>query len=438
MKGSILILLLVLFASYAVHFLYTGLPVITGFVSKVVCSGHYISHREVQDCFYDTINPFAKLVTLEDLKETKSIRACIDIYGIKFSCQESYYTQGIGCTRGSRPHFDTKLVEKLKKQRKEGHWPHGDIPHASHLNENLQSYLKSIIDANVYGNSTRQIVVVHKGVIVGEAYDSKFPPHMPLLGWSMTKSITNGLVGVMVQKGLINLDDKVYPHRDSKITVDNLLRMNSGVKFEEVYTRASDVTRMLYTVDGMVEYFDTLPFEKEPGEHWVYSSGTTNKLSHLIKEKVGGTLNDYYQFVRNEFFDKIGMTSAIIEPDGMGTFVGSSYMFATARDWARFGLLLVNNGIWGEERILPENWVNYSSTITNHSDGQYGAHFYLKISDTFPDGTFFCLGYSGQIMVISPAHELVIMKLSCKDPADRSDVYQNHLYSSIKSILKLK
>lgn len=139
MKG-ILVFLFILALSYAAHFLYTGLPIITGFLSKVVCSGHYISHRPIEDCFYDAINPFAKLVTIEgfifrhvslkeknnisamffnvvDMKRSESIRACIDILGFKLACQESFYTKGIGCTRGSRPQFDTNLVEKLKKER---------------------------------------------------------------------------------------------------------------------------------------------------------------------------------------------------------------------------------------------------------------------------------------------------------------------------------
>ena len=119
--------------------------------------------------------------------------------------------------------------------------------------------------------------------------------------------------------------------------------------------------------------------ETEPDTKWYYSSGTANIVARIVRQTVENEYEYYYQFIYEKLFDKIGMYSAILEPDSSGTFVGSSYAHATPRDWARFGQLYLQDGVWEGERILPEGWVTYTTTPTPGAPkGEYGAHFWLN------------------------------------------------------------
>ena len=277
--------------------------------------------------------------------------------------------------------------------------------------------------------NTLAVVVVYRGQLIAERYAPGIDESMPLLGWSMSKSLTNALVGVLVQAGKLDLYAPApvpeWQHADDArkdITLDQLLRMSSGLAFSEDYVPGSDASNMLFNKYSAATFAASKPLAFEPDEHWEYSSGTTNIISRIIKEAVGGTLADNYRFAREELFDRIGMHSATLEPDASGSFVGSSYSYATARDWARFGLLFMNDGVWQGDRILPEDWVAYSKTPTPKApQGQYGAQFWLNAGSrddhsdrVFPDlpaDAFWASGFSGQSVFIIPSRELVVVRL---------------------------
>jgi hypothetical protein len=152
---------------------------------------------------------------------------------------------------------------------------------------------------------------------------------------------------------------------------------------------------------------------------WSYSSGTTNILQEIIRRQFA-SLAEYRAFPHQRLFQKIGMNSAVLEPDASGTYVGSSFMYATARDWAKFGQLYLQDGVWQGERLLPEGWVKYSSTETPHSGGLYAAQFWIDHADkTFPQDAFMALGFEGQSVTIIPSKQLVIVRLGCT-PDERS------------------
>jgi CubicO group peptidase (beta-lactamase class C family) len=191
------------------------------------------------------------------------------------------------------------------------------------------------------------------------------------------------------------------------------MRMNSGLEWNEDYGNNSDVNNMLHKVGDMAKFTYQKPMVEPIDSVWLYSSGTTNIVSHLIRK----TFNDdaaYYAFPRKALFNKIGMRSAVFEVDASGTFVGSSYLYATMRDYARFGLLYLNNGNWLGEQLLPEGWVDYTTTAANGSDGQYGAFFWLNQANTeYPDvpaDMYCCRGHDGQYIYIIPSKELVVVR----------------------------
>jgi CubicO group peptidase (beta-lactamase class C family) len=242
----------------------------------------------------------------------------------------------------------------------------------------------------------------------------------------MTKSLTNAIIGNMSLKGKIKIDQKapIFEWRQDNrknIKIDDLMRMSSGLSWKENYSGPSDATNMLFIVKHVSLFAAESKLRYEPGSKFYYSSGTTNIISRLIRQ----TYNDdyYYRFPYEEIFHKIGMYSLVMELDAGGTFVGSSYAYATARDWARFGLLYLHDGVWNGERLLPAGWVDYSTTRTKGAPrGEYGAQFWLnagpegdpskRLYPDAPTDLYWADGFEGQNVFIIPSKELVIVKLS--------------------------
>jgi CubicO group peptidase (beta-lactamase class C family) len=274
---------------------------------------------------------------------------------------------------------------------------------------------------------TRAIVVVRDGRIIAERYASGFTERTPFSGWSMTKSVLSALVGVLVGQGRLSLQEKsLLPQWHgtdprAEISLEDLLRMRSGLKFSEDYSDlSSDVIEMLFNRSDAAAYAASQPLSFPPGKTWSYSSGTTNILSAIVRRVVGGA--EYVDWPRRVLFDPIGMSSAILEPDASGTFVGSSFMLATARDWARFGQLYLQDGFWEGRRLLPDNWVRFCTSPTPESpDGNYGAHWWLGLQPELGGGTraatripadaFFAVGHEGQTLTVIPSLRLVVVRL---------------------------
>jgi CubicO group peptidase (beta-lactamase class C family) len=233
------------------------------------------------------------------------------------------------------------------------------------------------------------------------------------------------LIGIAVKKKLLDIDqpaplEQLRNATDDRrlITTRNLLQQTSGIEFREIYSRPSEVTRMLFKTGNMGAYAASLSSEVAPGAKQYYSSGNTNMLMSILRNVTPpGT---YHGFPYTELFQKIGMRSAIIETDAAGNFVGSSYMYATARDWARFGLLYLQNGNWNGEQLLPEDWVSNSvKPAMKDSPIQYGYQWWLNTTNekgirkypTLPDDMYYADGYESQFVFVIPSKDLVIVRL---------------------------
>jgi CubicO group peptidase (beta-lactamase class C family) len=279
----------------------------------------------------------------------------------------------------------------------------------------------------------RAIVVVDHGRIAAERYASGFSPTTPLLGWSMTKSVVAGLVGVLVKEGRLALDQPAgWPAADSgreRIRIADLLAMSSGLRFNEAYGAVSDVTRMLYLQPDMAGFARAQPPEHPAGEFWSYSSGTANILSRLVQD-AAGRLGAAYP--TEKLFKPLGVTSATMETDEDGTLVGSSYMYAAARDWARYGLFLLQDGVWQGQELLPRGYVTMMAAPVAASRGQYGHGLvWLWGSDAvmpgknpdaafgIPADTYWMEGHDGQSTAIIPSRQLVIVRLGLTPARDR-------------------
>jgi CubicO group peptidase (beta-lactamase class C family) len=209
------------------------------------------------------------------------------------------------------------------------------------------------------------------------------------------------------------------------ITLEHLLRMVDGLAFVEEYREGehSDVIEMIYGAgkDDVASYAESRPLAHPPGTWWNYSSGTSNVVSAILGRTLGGhaAVDD---FLRARLFDPIGMKSATPRFDAAGTFVASSFVFATARDFARFGLLYLRDGVWEGERLLPAGWVDHARTPTPASFGQYGAHWWLA---TDGSGIFHCSGFRGQYIAVDPTRDLVLVRSGASTPEQRAEVLRS-------------
>ncbi len=425
--------------SYFGYTLWRVLSIGTAYQAKQFCSGVFVSGRTPESIFNQDI--LAEIEGLSVLEQSivKSIQVSIDrpqqsvtasIFGLVKHF--AIFRSGLGCTLV----IDTSTTElrsqvksmRLAPQKLDEQWLLGKTyQEPPKVN---QKQLKVALDWVFQPQQhTRAVVVVYKGQIVGERYAPGFSSRMPLPGWSMTKSVTNALVGILIKEGKLSLLDKnLMPQwnnggdRRSQITLDGMLRMSSGLKFNESEGNPlGDLIQMLFGRANAAVYAANQPLAAAPDTKWQYSSGTTNIISGVIRNAIGSD-NDYLVFPRRALFDRLGMKSAVIEPDASGILVGSSFMYATARDWARFGLLYLQDGVWEGQRILPEGWVKYSRTPTEVAPKKnYGAHFWLMNIGTQskPSQILTAQGFQDQYIAIIPSHQLVIVHLGKSENATR-------------------
>ena len=277
-------------------------------------------------------------------------------------------------------------------------------------------------------DTTLAVVVQHRGEVVAEAYADGVTAGTTLISWSMAKSITHALVGMAQMDGLLDVRATTgiaqWQNDDRKnITLQHLLEMRSGLAWIEDYVEGneSDVIEMLFGAgkDDHAAYAINQQLSSTPGSEWYYSSGTTNIVSRLLGDALG---DKTHAFIQTRLFDAIGMSSATAQFDAAGTFVGSSYVYATARDFAKFGEFYLRDGIWGNKRVLPSGWVDHAraQTVIDDETGQgYGAHWWTQPAEP---GSLVASGYEGQQILVLPERDLVIVRLGKTVAEKRSKV----------------
>ncbi len=438
------IILLVLLGGigYAAFYLIKRAPIFTGFAAKNVASDMFVAGRTLQSVKDVDINFFPVNLTSIDVDTVNKI---VKTSFLGFGKQVAVYREGLGCTLLADADLEkvkaqqTK-VEILPKNPGELFWPWGDKLRDTVKSKIKMDKLKKAIDAALQEGHTRAILVAYDTLVYFEKYNNGFNENTRILGWSMSKSITNAMIGILVKQGKLNIDAPApiaeWSTDDRKnITLNNLMQMSSGLGWVEDYGEISDATKMLYMSSDVAKYAINSKITTKPDQTYYYSSGSSNILSEIIKR----TINDqqtYLDFPRTALFNKIGMRSAIMETDAAGTFIGSSYTYATPRDWARFGLFYLNNGYWQGEQILPEGWVDYTRKAAKASGGDYGAQFWLNHSKrelpNCPEDVYFADGYKGQRIYIIPSKKLVIVRMG-QSKAGEFD-YDKFVKSILESI----
>jgi CubicO group peptidase (beta-lactamase class C family) len=421
MYGLLMIVIIVIVAGGV--YINSLLPIITGYAAKNLCSAVFVQQRDQEEVESTDLNfSFISLTRNSVDRENQSVTSRFlwgksqALFRDRFGATlvrgvDINELKGITFPAGVEPGYSGDTIA----------WPMGDIvtdtvPGIDRAG--LASVTENLISGNEYGGNAFAFIVMSGGVPVAEAYKPQFTAETPFLSWSMAKSITNALVGVMtMERGLDIESHSLLPQwkgdSRSAITINNLLQMQSGLGWNEDYGNRSDVTVMLHCEEDFARYACSKELVYEPGTHWYYSSGTTNIVSWLLREEFQDD-NKYYAFPHTDLFYRIGITDAVFEPDASGTLVGSSYLYMTARDYARFALLYLQDGLFCGERILPEGWVEYSLTSAEASGGEYGAFLWLNRGDKVPSAPadmFMCIGHDGQRIFMIPSLDLAVVVL---------------------------
>ena len=441
---SIVLILVILYFGFTT---YPKLDLISGFSAKSIASGHFIDNRS-KDLIEKTDNDIDMINLAANTINEAGKFATSNVYGLKE--RKAIYREGLGAVLINDDFDITKpyLLPKRTKLVNNLPFPYGnnepkDTAFATVDYSKLQKAVENAFDkTGGKTKRTRAVVVLYKDKLIAEKYDIGFNKNSKILGWSMTKSITSSAFGVLAKQGKIDIYKPApiaeWQKDDRKIiTINDLLHMNSGLEWEENYSTICDATKMLFQAEDMGKVQMDKPAHFKPNTHWSYSSGTTNLLSRILKNQFK-TQQEYLDFWYSAVIDKIGMNSMIVEQDMSGTFVGSSYAWATPRDWSKFGLLYLRKGNWNGEQILDESWVKYTSTPTNTSEGRYGAQFWLNAGGKFPDvprDMFYCSGYQGQMVAIIPSMDMVIVRMGVRE-GDKGFDFNGFLKGVIDSVKK--
>ncbi len=414
------------FLGFSLWQLHSAMKVSAGMGAKLACSAKFISGFDEAKILDDlaSYSPANKLLDLYYDIEQKRVDASF----LNIETSSAYYRDGLGCSlfidsrNGDNTKldqaFDPSLVNRIQPN---DHWPIGEIVET--IDRELQQKLDQILSTdNEKGYDTRALAVVKNGQLIAESYAPGISYNTPLLGWSMGKSVTAIMLGRMQQLRMVDLTQNdlfdEWRNDDRKnISLLHLLTMTSGLNFDEFYQPGSDVTKMLFYSYSASDVAIKKSLKNIPGEHYSYSSGTTNLLQRWMQEQLGGSPIDSVNFLYNEIFEPLGMYHTIFEPDPSGVFVGSSYIYGSARDWARLGMLMAEQGKVNEQTILDEEWVKQASQPNNSENyHNYGYQFWLNQGEKhrwpkLPKDAFLMSGNRKQYVMIFPSERIVIVRL---------------------------
>ncbi|MGT2466875.1 serine hydrolase domain-containing protein [Mesorhizobium atlanticum] len=401
----------------------------SGYSAKIVCSNVFIAGRDPNQVLAVDVqapgHPLLKLMKVSVDKERGLVSA-----GLLWVLGKSVAVErdGVGCASvpdgntGKARQTSLRSAPLAAAAQPDTLWPEGERVDASQNPE----VAKIVDDAAMAGTGMRAIVVVKNGRVVAERYGDGFSAKTPLLGWSMTKTVNAAIVGTLVKDGKMAIDNKglFTPWKAdgrAAISLGDMMAMSSGLRFNEDYGDVADVTRMLYLEPDMAGFAEAQPLTGEVGKVFSYSSGTAVMLSRLWQDAIGDKTKAL-AWPRTALFEPLGMHSAVLETDEKGTFVGSSYLYATAHDWARFGQFLLQGGTWNGNQILPTGFVDWMREPAPASKVYGRGQLWIEgpgdeerpgagAAAGLPKDTYWMEGHDGQTVAIVPSEQLVVVRL---------------------------
>ncbi|MBZ9773490.1 serine hydrolase domain-containing protein [Mesorhizobium sp. CO1-1-8] len=399
----------------------------SGYSAKIVCSNVFIAGRDPNEVLAVDVqapgHPLLRLMRVSVDKNRGTVSA--GLFGF-LGKSVAVARDGLGCA--SVPDGDVGKARRTTIQAEPSAAIKGDLwPEGERVEASQDPVIAKLLDdAALTGTGMRAVVVVKNGRIVAERYGDGFSARTPLLGWSMTKTVNAAIVGTLVKDGKMAFDDKSLfaPWKAdgrAAISLADMMAMSSGLEFNEDYGDVADVTRMLYLEPDMADFAESKPLAAEVGKVFSYSSGTAVMLSRLWQDAIGDKAKAL-TWPRTALFDPLGMHSAVLETDEQGTFVGSSYLYATAHDWARFGQFLLQGGVWNDNQILPTGFVDWMREPASASKVYGKGQLWIEapgdeenpgagVAAGLPKDTCWMEGHDGQTVAIIPSEQLVVVRL---------------------------
>ncbi|RUV08639.1 class C beta-lactamase-related serine hydrolase [Mesorhizobium sp. M7A.T.Ca.TU.009.01.3.1] len=401
----------------------------SGYSAKIVCSNVFIAGRDPNEVLAVDVqapgHPLLRLMRVSVDKNRGTVSA--GLFGF-LGKSVAVARDGLGCA--SVPDGDVGKARRTAIQAEPSAATMGDLwPEGERVEASQDPVVAKLLDdAALTGTGTgmRAVVVVKNGRVVAERYGEGFSAKTPLLGWSMTKTVNAAIVGTLVKDGKMAFYDKnlFAPWKAdgrAAISLADMMAMSSGLEFNEDYGDVADVTRMLYLEPDMAGFAESKPLAAEVGKQFSYSSGTAVMLSRLWQD-AGGDKAKALTWPRTALFEPLGMHSAVLETDEQGTFVGSSYLYATAHDWARFGQFLLQGGVWNGNQILPTGFVDWMREPASASKVYGKGQLWIEapgdeenpgagVAAGLPKDTYWMEGHDGQTVAIIPSEQLVVVRL---------------------------
>ncbi len=400
--------------------------VATGIGAKLLCSARYVSGYSEEQAMADLVqySPVLDYLSVSYDDEARVVET--SLYGLRRA--RASHVEGIGCAI-DHPGFDERYeFEARDLPVLQSRWPHGT--RITTIDEGVQSRVDEMIARdNAEGLDTRALLVVRGREVVAEAYAGGAGPDMPLLGWSMAKSLTSLMIGNLELRGLLDVEEtpgflEWADDERADIRIADMLTMTDGLAFIERYDPGFDATAMLFTEPGASAYALTRPVLHEPGVRFNYSSGTANLLSRVYYERSGGDLQSVHEDYIRHIVLPISLQHTVFEVDATGVFKGSSYVYASAQDWARLGQLMLDGGVINGRRIVSEEWVERSVMPNPSSNAPaYGYQWWLNRGDSrlrwpdLPEDAFAAQGNREQYLMVIPSEDTVIVRLGWSDGA---------------------
>jgi CubicO group peptidase (beta-lactamase class C family) len=420
---------LIALLAFASWFAWPRLPILTAFAAKGMCSSVFLAGKTPERVMAEDLSFFP--ISLARCKvdyEEKSVTARV----LGLARRKAVFREGLGSVIVlDKPEAELKAdfyaIPDPGYSQDTIAWPLGDVlpeslPEGVNY-EKLESILEEAFDkpGEEPFKKTLGVAVVYDNDLIAENYLEGYDAWTKFHGWSMTKTVTGAMTGALVNEGRMDLNARAdipewTDDGRKNITLENILHMSSGLEWVENYFTISDATVMLMQSDDMFSSITSCELASEPGSFWNYSSGDANLLSGLIRDAIGD-LDEYHGYAYTRLFHRIGMLNTVVETDASGLFVASSYSYGSTRDWARFGLLFLNRGIFQGDTVLNPEWVDYMSTAAPASGGTYGATIWLKETDLenalvdVPKDIFFADGFLGQRVYVIPSKKLVVVRM---------------------------
>jgi CubicO group peptidase (beta-lactamase class C family) len=426
----------------------------TALTSHTLCSEAFVAGLDPNRAFREILKPMPKMWLIDwglRIRIDPTLRQVTTSVEGLFP-NRAIYRPGLGClvVHGPMPRIPL-IVGESPEMRPDDPLVHRDVVPTD-------PDLRAAVDREFSrpDRRTQAVIVMQDGRIIAERYAPGIGPDTPLLGWSATKSVLSALIGILVREGRLTVSEPAPvsawqgdgdPRK--RITVDELLRMTSGIDVDEKDNGLDPFTRALFLKRDMAGFVERAGLESAPGTHWNYTGANATILSRILRDSVGGNATDVVRFARRELFDPLGMHHVTLEFDATGTPVGAAYMFASARDWARFGMLYADDGIVDGRRILPKGWARYSAQPTPEAPWGYGAGFWTNLGSSpgasnrrrmgMPGDSFFASGLLGQYVVVVPSERLVVARFGETQNWPDFDIDGvSRLVSDVVSVLKMQ